>query len=177
MSATVTTEKLDVRGPHAGLLDWLAANGVEYELHKHPATVTALETARIERVDPRRFAKTLAVELANGDRAIVVLDATARLDLVKAARTLDTTSVRLVTEGELTELAPDIEVGALPPVGQLFGLRVLADFGIHDDPTISFPAGSHRFAVMVDRAAWERAAHVVYADLAAAIDRGPIWAR
>jgi Ala-tRNA(Pro) deacylase len=122
-----------VAGPHAELLDWLAGNGVEYELLGHPVTVTALETARIERVDPRRFAKTLAAELASGDRAIVVLDATARLDLAKAARTLGTTSVRLVTEGELTELAPDIEVGALPPLGQLFGLRVLAGFGIHDD--------------------------------------------
>lgn len=174
---TSTSAGPALAGPHAGLLDWLAANGVEYELHEHPATVTALETARIERVDPRRFAKTLVVELANGERTIVVLDATARLDLAKAARTLGTTSVRLVTEGELTELAPDIEVGALPPVGQLFGLRVLADFAIHDDPTISFPAGSHRFAVMVDRAAWERAAHVAHADLAAAIDRGPVWAR
>lgn len=174
---TPTSAGPPVGGSHAGLLDWLASNGVEYELHKHPLTITALETARMERVDPRRFAKTLVVELANGARAIVVLDATARLDLAKAARALGTTCVRLITEDELTELAPDIEVGALPPVGQLIGLRVLADLGIHDDPTISFPAGSHRFAVMVDRVAWERAAHVAYADMAVTVDRGPVWAR
>jgi Ala-tRNA(Pro) deacylase len=174
---TSTSARPAVAGPHAGLLDWLAGNGVEYDLHKHPATVTAMETARAERIDPRRFAKTLVVELESGAHAILVLDATARLDLAKAARALGTACVRLVTEDELTELIPDVEVGALPPVGPLFGLRGLADLGIHDDQTISFPAGSHRYAVMVDRAAWERAAHVTYADVAAAVDRGPVWAR
>ncbi len=32
-------------GPHRGLLDWLKENGVEYELHEHPTTFTARETA------------------------------------------------------------------------------------------------------------------------------------
>ena len=49
-----------------------------------------------------------------------------------------------------------------------------ADRAIHDDPEVSFHAGSHRFTVHVDRADWVRAAHVAYADLAAPADR-PAW--
>jgi hypothetical protein len=48
---------------------------------------------------------------------------------------------------------------------------------VRDDPDISFDAGSHRYSVRVDRAAWERAAGVTYADLAEESDAGPAWAR
>ena len=177
MSAAETVEKAVERaGPHAGLLDWLAANHVEYELHEHPTTYTARETARAEGIDPRRFAKTIGVELANGRRALVVVDATDKVDLVKARHVVDSGSVRLLTEEELLSLAPECEVGTAPPVGDLFGVRVYADYAVREDPEISFHAGSHRYTVHVDRSAWEKAARVVYGDLAVDIERMPAWA-
>ena len=69
-------------GPHPGLLDWLAGHAVEYELHEHPLTFTARETAEIEGVDPHRFAKTLAVETDDGRRALAVVDAVDRKSVV-----------------------------------------------------------------------------------------------
>uniref|UniRef100_A0A7C2W799 YbaK/aminoacyl-tRNA synthetase-associated domain-containing protein n=1 Tax=Thermorudis sp. TaxID=1969470 RepID=A0A7C2W799_9BACT len=75
---------------------------------------------------------------------------------------------------ELVEFAPDCEVGALPPIGDLFGVPVYADHAVREDPEISFHAGSHHFTVHVDRAGWERAARVVYADLAEREER-PAW--
>lgn len=166
----------EISGPHAGLLDWLAGHGVEYELREHPRTFTALETARAEGVDPRRFAKTVAVETASAARALLVVDAADRVDLGMAAIALDTPAVRLLSEAEMTALLPDCEVGTLPPVGDLVGVPVVADLAIHDDPEIAFHAGSHRFTVHVERAGWERAAHVRYADLVARGDRAPAWA-
>ena len=73
--------------------------------------------------------------------------------------------------------APDCEVGTIPPVGDLFSVRVLADIAVREDPEITFHAGSHHFTVHVDRPGWERAGGVTYADLADARDRGPAWAR
>lgn len=163
--------------PHPGLLAWLADHEVEYQLREHPLTITARETARVEGIDPRRFAKTLGVATADGSRALMVIDALDRLDLVLARRVLDTHSVRLLDEAELQKLAPDCEVGTIPPVGDLFGVRVCADFAIRDDPEITFHAGSHRFTVTVERSSWEKAAHVTYANLAVDVDRGPAWMR
>jgi hypothetical protein len=51
-----------------------------------------------------------------------------------------------------------------------------ADYAVKDDAEISFNAGSHRYSVRVDRASWERAAGVQYADLASAADARPAWA-
>lgn len=161
--------------PFPPLLRWLLEHDVDHEIHEHPATVRARATADAEGIDPRRFAKTIVL-IADGHPALVVVDALDRVDLAKAGSFVAAQSVRLATEAELLALAPGCELGTIPPVGELFGLRVTADHAIHDDPEISFHAGSHRFTVHVDRAAWERAAHVAYADLAAGDDR-PTWAR
>jgi Ala-tRNA(Pro) deacylase len=163
-------------GPHAGSLEWLASHGVEYELREHPVTITARETARIEGIDPHRFAKTLGVQTAEGTRALVVIDAADRLDPVRARKVLHSGTVRLLDEAELLALAPDCEVGTVPPIGDLFGVPVFADFAVRDDPEITFHAGSHSYTVTVDRAAWEKAVAVTYGDLAIDVDERPAWA-
>jgi len=171
------TETETIRGPHAGLIEWLAKHGVGYEVHEHALTFTAREAARAEGVDPVTFAKTLGVVTADGRRALLVLEATDHLDLVKARRALDSGHVRLLTEAELLEMAPDCAVGTMPPIGEFYDVSVVADHALAADAQISFHAGSHRFAVRVDRMAWEREAVVRYADLAENIDSRPLWAR
>lgn len=159
-----------VNTPIAELLDWLGAHGIAYDLHEHPLTFTALETARVEGLDPHAFAKTLAVAAADGRRALVALDASDRLDLWKMAHLLGTERARLLTEVELLDLAPRCDVGALPPVGDLFGVPVFADLALREVERLTFHAGSHRHAVRLDRADWERAARVRFADLATPMD-------
>jgi Ala-tRNA(Pro) deacylase len=163
--------------PYQPLLDWLAGKAIEYEIHPHDPAFTARATAAAEGVDPRTFAKVVAVTSHDGPGAFVVLDATDQLDLGKARHVLGTRDVRLLSEPELTALAPGCQVGAIPAVGALFGLTTYADYAVRDDPEISFNAGSHRFSVRVERARWERACDVVYADLAEDADEGPAWAR
>ncbi|MEX1173415.1 MAG: YbaK/EbsC family protein [Chloroflexota bacterium] len=161
--------------PQPRLLEWLRVNGVDHEIHEHATTITATATARAEGIDPRRFAKTVCV-IADDRPALVVVDAVDRIDLAKVRHVLAADDVRLASEGELVEFAPDFEVGTIPPIGDLFDARVIADFAVRDDPEISFHAGSHSFTVHVDRAAWERATHVVYADIALADHDRAAWA-
>ena len=163
--------------PHPGLLAWLSASQVDYELHEHARTQTARQTARAEGVDPRTFAKVVGVRIVGDRDALIVLDATDLLDLSKARRVLGHETVRLLTETELATLAPDCEVGAIPAVGGLFGLPTYADVLIGEDPEISFNAGTHDCAVRVDRESWERATGAIYADLAVRDELPPAWAR
>ncbi len=172
MSVTTNLDR-----PYPPLLDWLKSQDVDYDIHEHDRAFTARATATAEGVDPRTFAKVIGVATPDGPHILVVLDATDHLDLQKARRALGASDVRLLTEVELTALAPSCEVGAIPAVGSLFGLATYADYAVRDDPEISFNAGSHRFSTRVERAAWERACGVIYADLAADDDTGPVWAR
>ena len=164
-------------GPHRGLLDWLKANGVEYELHEHPTTFTARETARAEHVNPVAFAKAIGVVTEDGRRALVVLDADDHVDLIKARSVLDTTHVRLMSEAELSESCPGCDVGATPAVGALFGLPMHVDDAIRDVPVLTFHAGSYRYTVHVDRQAWERALGIAYVALAEHRNLEPTWMR
>lgn len=165
-----------IAGPHAGLLDWLARHDVEYELHEHPETFTAEATARTEHVDPRRFAKVVGVATNDGRRALLLVDAPDHVDLGKARRILGAADVRLLAEAELATLAPECDAGTIPPVPDLLGLPVYADFALREVPVLSFHAGSHRFTVHVDRIAWERTSGIAYADIAQEDDT-PAWAR
>lgn len=159
------------------LLTWLGRHDIEYEVHEHAQAFTAWSVAEAEGLDPHTVAKVVAVCTPDGERALAVIETTDRLDLRKAAHVLQAESVRLLTEAELATLAPTCEVGAMPAIGQLFGVPMVADHAIRDDRDISFNAGNHRCSVRVERAGWERATGVTYADLA--VDRGdrPAWER
>jgi Ala-tRNA(Pro) deacylase len=159
------------------LFDWLAGQHVEYEIHRHDPAFTARATAEAEGVDPRTFAKVVGVASPDGGRSLIVLDATDHLDIRKARRVLGNGEVRLLSEPDLAAMAPGCDVGAMPAVGVLFGLPTFADYAVRDDAEISFNAGSHSVSVRVERASWERACNVVYADLAAEDDADPVWAQ
>jgi Ala-tRNA(Pro) deacylase len=158
-------------------LSWLAERGIEHQVHEHATAFTARATAAAEGVDPRSFAKVVGVRTDDDRTFLLVVDATDHVDLVKARHALFASDVRLLTEADLIALAPDCDAGALPAVGSLFHVPMVADYAVREDRDISFNAGSHRFSVRVDRAAWEEATAVRYADLAAESDTRPAWAR
>jgi Ala-tRNA(Pro) deacylase len=123
------------------------------------------------------FAKTVLLTGDEGTPAIAVVPATDLVDLGRAAVLLGLERVRLLSEDEMTALAPGCEVGTVPPVGTLFGLPVIADHGIHGVPEVVFHAGSHSFCVRVDRAAWEREAHVRYGRISIRPEQPPPWSQ
>jgi Ala-tRNA(Pro) deacylase len=163
--------------PYAPLLAWLERHGVEHAIHEHPETFTAAGTALADGVDPHTFAKVVGVTAGDGKPSLLVLDATDKVDLDKAAEALGADEVRLLTEREMSALTPGCPAGAVPALGTLFDLPMLADEQVRRDDHISFNAGSHRFTVRVDRRSWEQAAGVRYADLATVRDGRPAWAR
>jgi prolyl-tRNA editing enzyme YbaK/EbsC (Cys-tRNA(Pro) deacylase) len=154
------------------IVDWLERHGVAYEIHEHATSFTAAETANAEGVDPATFAKVVAVRTSDGRIALCVLDATDQLLLKELAAELGIEQVTLLDEEDLEALAPQFEVGTLPPIPDLVGVPVYVDEAVRDDPKISFAAGTHRRAVRVDRVAWEEAAGVGYGRFAA---RRPSW--
>ncbi len=151
--------------PLASLLTWLHEREVEYRVHPHSPTFSARATALAEGIDPHTFAKTIVVKADDGRRAVLVLDATDQLDLKAAAQLLGAAHVQLLTEGELAELAPECDLGTLPPFPH-WRIPIYADYGVNADREISFHAGSHAYAVRVARDTWEAAAEVVYGDIA-----------
>lgn len=63
----------------------------------------------------------------------------------------------LVNEEEMERVFPDCELGAEPPLGELYGLPVYVSVALADAKTITFNAGTHEQAV---RMSYEEFAHM-----------------
>ncbi|MCX7964364.1 MAG: YbaK/EbsC family protein [Candidatus Sumerlaea chitinivorans] len=139
--------------------------GIPYRVEQHPVAYTAQEVAQATHVSGKEFAKTVIV-VADGKHLMVALPASHRIDLAALKDYLGCKDVRLATEHEFAGEFPDCEIGAMPPIGSLYSLRLLAAAPLKEDETILFNAGSHREAILMKREDWERCASPEWGDFA-----------
>lgn len=145
--------------------EYLKQNGVDFEMHEHVPTYTAQELASEEHVSGKRLAKSVVVHGDSG-YALCVLPAHLKVDLRKAGDALGTESVRLADEQEMAKLFKDVEVGAEPPFGNLYDLPTLVDRRLAEDERIVFQAGTHRHALRMAYADYEKLVQPKVADIA-----------
>jgi Ala-tRNA(Pro) deacylase len=137
------------------LQEFLEASGVEYRHAQHPTAYTAREVAMAEHIPAHEVAKTVVFLSENG-YGMAVLCGDCVVDLEQLRKDLGLTRLRLATETELGELFPDCELGAMPPMGNLFGLPVYVDTQLASEPMIAFNAGTHRDVIYMRFADFER---------------------
>jgi Ala-tRNA(Pro) deacylase len=125
------------------LQEFLDRNGVRYTHTVHPLAYTAREVAHAEHLPPQEVAKVVVV-VADGEYRMAVLPASRLIDFPEVRAVLDSPSARLATEEELGRVFPDCELGAMPPFGNLYQMKVLMDATLLADEQIAFNAGTHR---------------------------------
>ena len=65
-------------------------------------------------------------------------------------------TVRLASEKEFKELFPDCETGAMPPFGNIYGMKVFVDVELSHQHEIAFNAGSHTEVIKMAYADFDR---------------------
>jgi Ala-tRNA(Pro) deacylase len=128
--------------PAQKVREFLDGRGIKYVTIRHSPAVTAAEVAASAHVAGRDFAKTVIMWLG-GHLAIVVLPSSRRIVLHDLRELLESPEARFATETEFCEEFPDCEVGAMPPLGNLYNLPVLVEESITKESEITFNAGSH----------------------------------
>jgi Ala-tRNA(Pro) deacylase len=126
----------------------LEENHVPYLPLTHTSSFTASGAAAVMHVSGREVAKSVVVE-AGKEYYLVVLPASYHVKPDKLAEVLGH-PVRLATEAEFSSLFPDCELGAMPPLGKLYGLPVYVDESLAADKEIFFNAGTHRDAIRMN---------------------------
>lgn len=137
------------------LTAYLDENNVEYVMIRHSPAYTAEKIAAAAHIPGRELAKSVMVKL-NGKLAMAVLRSTDKvdLDLLRGAARAET--VDLASESDFADTFPGVELGAMPPFGNLFGLDVFVDEGLAKDAQISFNAGSHTELMQLNYGDFER---------------------
>jgi len=151
------------------LKSFLDERKVRYTLMTHSPTYTAQAAAATLHVPGRELAKTVVVR-AGEQTLLAVLTASSHINWKKLAAVVGR-DVRLATEQEFITLFLDCELGAMPPLGQLYSLPVFVDQALAADEEIVFNAGTHRDAIRMrytDFATLEKPRVASFADMAGA---------
>lgn len=126
-----------------------------YTTLTHDRTVTAQQTANAAHISTRNFAKTVMLKI-DGALAMMVMPAAYKADLTRLSRALGGREVELAQEEEFRDAFADCELGAMPPFGNLYGMRVYVDSRLAEQPEIAFNAGSHTELVRMPYAEFQQ---------------------
>jgi Ala-tRNA(Pro) deacylase len=135
--------------------EYLDSSQVPYRHSIHTPAFTAQEIAHVQHVSGKELAKTVMV-LADREMVMAVLPASHRLDLDALKKQLGAKKVRLAQEEEFEKVFPGCELGAMPPLGNLYHVSVWVDQSLHANPSLVFNAGSHTDTIEMSYADFER---------------------
>lgn len=128
--------------PARKLKRFLDDRGIKYVSIRHSPAYTAQEIAASAHVPGKELAKTVMVRL-DGTLALAVLPASRRVDFDLLREATGAHEVALAGEAEFRDRFPECEVGAMPPFGNLYGMRTYVAGSLAEDEEIVFNAGTH----------------------------------
>lgn len=121
---------------------FLDDNRIAYRCTPHSTTYRAMDTAAAAGVPPYRVAKAVIV-MINHSPVMVVIPTDTTVNLTRLGEAASAYAAWLAPEQELALCFPDCQAGAVPPLGNLWGLRVYADESLAANDRIAFNAGTH----------------------------------
>lgn len=141
--------------PMDRLREFLDRNEVRYVSIRHSPAFTAQEIAAKAHVPGGELAKTVMVKV-DGAIHMAVIPASRLVDFDRLREIAAARRVELADERDFSNLFPGCELGAMPPFGNLFGMRVFVSEELTKDEEIAFNAGSHTELIRMTYADFHR---------------------
>lgn len=122
---------------------------VTYELVAHEPTLSSMRTAQVSHIPGERLAKGVVLR-GIGGYMLAVLPASHHIRLPDLEMEFGE-AVTLAGERELDGLFRDCAHGAVPPVGECYGLDTIVEDSLRDKTDVYLEAGDHETLVRLDR--------------------------
>ncbi len=130
------------------LKQFLSQRNIPYDEVTHDRTATSLETAATAHIPGDSVAKAVLLADSEGEYIMAVLPATYHLDLDLISQEVGRV-VCLADEEDISDLFTDCKVGAIPPAGAAYGIRMVWDDRLNDVKDVYFEGGDHSTLVHV----------------------------
>ncbi|MHB8859369.1 MAG: aminoacyl-tRNA deacylase [Thermoleophilia bacterium] len=153
---------------------YLDDQGLAYEVVSHQETFSTCEEAKAVGVIASHVAKTLVIKTRAGD-VLAVLPASQRVDIHKLRDIADDNHARLATEEEMKMEFTDFDLGAVPPLGELFEAPVLLDGQLENADEIIFAAGTHSDSVKMSGGDFLKLTHPQVVDIVLEEGEGGVY--
>lgn len=147
------------------LKEYLDSHHVKYITIDHSLAYTAQEIAAAADIPGKELAKVIIVKM-DGELAMAVLPASYWIDLELLKIAGEAKKVEIANEDEFKDFFPGCELGAMPPFGNLYGMKVFVAEKLAEDEEIVFNACSHRQLIRLSYKSFENLANPIVAAFA-----------
>ena len=141
--------------PSAKLKAFLDSQNVKFVSITHSLAFTGLEIAKSAHIPTKQLAKTVILKI-DGEPAMMVLPAAYQIDMENLSQALQGATIELATEQEFFKWFPDCEVGAMPPFGNLYDMKVYVAERMTENEEIVFNAGTHSEVIQMPYEDYEK---------------------
>lgn len=128
---------------------YLKNRACRYDTVEHPFTATAAEAGISSSVPLKKVAKAVVLH-DNSHYLMAVIPAMNKLVLPEVERLIGC-HAELASEADLDRIFGDCDKGAIPAVGQAYGLNVIWDGALKDEEDIYLEAGDHRHLLHLNK--------------------------
>ena len=127
------------------LQEFLESRGIAYDLVEHPHTDSAMRAAEAAHVPGNQVAKSV---LLGDDHSylLAVIPATHRLELDRLNQML-ARSLEMLPEDEIEATFSDCERGAIPAIGEPYGVDMVVDPALIQQTDVYFESGDHEHLI------------------------------
>ena len=133
---------------------FLKDHGVSYTVVIHAPTPTASKTAELSHISGDRVAKGVVLK-HDETFVLAVLPASHHIRIDEADGILGR-MFELATESEIVELFPDCAAGAVPAIGEAYGLETLVESRLIGLPEIYIEGGDHKSVIALQGAQFDK---------------------
>lgn len=130
------------------VMSYLDKLGIEHDIVSHRHTGCSGETAGAAHIERMQLAKAVLMR-GDEDYVLAVVPASRQVDPLALRQLLGSTEMILAAEDELPYIFRDCETGAVPIVGNAFGLKTAIDDDLLHLRDVYFEAGDHEHLVHI----------------------------
>lgn len=137
-------------GVAARVEKYLISRGVEFTLLEHAYCEGSFNTARVAKIDDHRLAKAVLLRDEDLHYTLCILPSHNKILRHTLNQILDR-HMELVEEDELYDVFMDCAEGAVPALGEAYGLDIICEEELLLSPEIYIEAGDHCHLIRLDR--------------------------
>lgn len=136
----------------ASVQEYLTRKGVIYDLLNHTHSNSSLESARLAGIPAGQLLKGVLTH-DDDNYLLCVIPANHHLTLARVNRAMQG-NFELASEQRVGEFFNDCDLGAIPALGQAYGLHVIWDDSLADKDDLYIESGDHENLIHVSRGAF-----------------------
>lgn len=126
---------------------YLVEHEVDFDVIAHPRSSTSQRSAEAAHVPGDSLAKAVLLTRPDHEYVMAVIPATHRVDTAAVQSAVGARELSFAAEREFPVLFADCELGALPALGQAFGIETIVDDSLLAQPEVYFEGGDHEHLV------------------------------